>query len=45
MFIGDKFHPKVIVSDEFERFIVVTICYEGQILWLVCVFASNVSQE
>ena len=45
MFIRDKFHPKVIVSDEFGRFIVVEICYEGQVLWLVGVYASNVSQE
>ena len=29
MFIRDKFQPKVIVSDEFGRFIVVEICYEG----------------
>ena len=43
MFIRDKFHPKVIVSDEFGRFIVVEICYEGQVIWLVGVYASNVS--
>ena len=45
MFITDKFHPKVIASDDFGRFIVVEICYEGQVLWLVGVYASNVSQE
>ena len=45
MFIRDKFQPKVIVSDEFGRFIVVEICYEGQVLWLVGVYAPNVSQE
>ena len=45
MFIRDKFQPKVIVSDEFGRFIVVETCYEGQVLWLVDVYAPNVSQE
>ena len=45
MFIRNNFHPKVIVVDEFGRFIVVEICYEGQVLWLVGVYASNVSQE
>ena len=45
MFIRDKFHPKVVVSDEFGRFIVEEICYEGQVLWLVGVYALNVSQE
>ena len=45
MFIRDQFHPKVIVSDEFGRFIMLEICYEGQVLWLVGVYASNVSQE
>ena len=36
MFTRDKFHLKVIVSDDdFE------IYYEGHVLWLVCVYASN----
>ena len=45
IFIRDKFHPEVIVSDEFGRLIVVQICYEGRVLQLVGVYASNVSQE
>ena len=40
MFIRYKFHPKVIVLDEFGRNIVVEIRYEGQVLWLVGVYAS-----
>ena len=35
MFITDKSHPKVNVSYEFGRFIVVETCFEGQALWLV----------
>ena len=42
MFIRDQFQPKVIVSDEFGRVIVVEICYEGQVLWLVGVYPPNV---
>ena len=45
MFIRHRFHPKVNVSYEVGRFIMVEICYEGQVLWLVGVYASNVSQE
>ena len=45
MYIRHTFHMKVIVPYEIGRFIVVEICYDGQILWLVSGYASNVSQE
>ena len=42
MFTRDKFHLKVTVSDDdFGRFIVVEIYYEGQVLWLVDDYGSN----
>ena len=45
MFIRDEFYTKVIVSYEIGRFIVVETCYDGQVLQLVVVYTSNISQE
>ena len=45
MFIIDVFCPQVIFTDDLGRFLVVQISYEGQVLWLVGVYASNLPQK
>ena len=45
MFIREVFCPQVIFTDDLRRFLVVQISYEGQVLWLVGVYASNLPQQ
>ncbi len=45
MFIRTHYNPQIILNDDFGRYMVVQIAYEGQLIWLVGVYASNVSRE
>ena len=45
MFIRTHYNPQINFNDDFGRYMVVQIAYEGQLIWLVGVYASNVSCE
>ena len=45
MIVRDHYQPKVVIRDPGGRYIVVEILYEGQVLWIVGVYAPNISQQ
>ena len=45
MLIKDQYQPQVVMRDSDGRYIVVEILFEGQLLWIVGVYAPNLSHQ
>ena len=45
MFIHDHYRPHIIFTDDNGRYMVVQISYEGELIWLASVYASNIARE